>query len=236
MERKMILTHGDYLRLRSRGGLVVVAGPMCAGKSTVLADIVFFAANTDTIFNRHLLCCPETDTRTKDVLNPREDSRKYSIRKFKSLSEIVNVVERETDHPYGIVLVDESHFPNSDEVISMVASLLRIRPRMLLVLGMLNQRADGKYWPVYRDLVTIFRLNHEDGNLILLTARCDVDDKTCPTPATHTYFEGKLPADGICPGASLYHPMCEAHWRMAQKLGWSPETGFSVANVISIGR
>ena len=226
MERNMVLTHTDYLSMKKKGGLVVVVGPMCAGKSTVLADIVFFAANTDTIFNHYLLVCPNVDTRTQDVMNPREDDRCYAIRKVSDPSEIIRLAQAENDPPYSILIIDEAHFFDSDQLVKMVRALRGPNPHMLIVLGMLDRRADGKFWPVYRDMVTHFRLNVLDGNLIILAASCDVDGRTCVIPATHTYFEGDLPVNGICPGASLYHPMCETHWELAQKLGWSPKDGF----------
>jgi len=208
MERQVMLTYADYSKMKSRGGLVVVAGPMCGGKSTLLADVIHYAANADSIHNRFLLVCPEIDSRTDRVLYLRNDSRSYAIKKMKSPAEIMNLINAEDDPQYSLLVVDEAHFFDSVQLSDMVRDLQEIHPRLLVVLGMLDRRADGKFWPAFRDLVTQFRLNVMDGNLIMLTASCDVDRRTCVIPATHTYFEGVLPPDGISPGADRYHPMC----------------------------
>ena len=105
----------------NRARLVVIHGPMFAGKTT---EILARVASARARGERVLVIKPERDTRYAADEVVTHTGERIPARNARSAADIVAIVEREADAP-ALVVIDEVHFFAADAVAPIESLLAR---------------------------------------------------------------------------------------------------------------
>jgi thymidine kinase len=138
---------------KKRGKLILISGPMYAGKSRRLITIYNELIEDD---KRAIAVAPKADDRTKDI----QSRAGMSIPTIK-VDSLLDIEKEIKEHDY--IFIDEFHFFN-DELISIVKKLLK--RKKTLVLSGLDKDFKGVNFEAYDKLKEM--ADHE----IMMTAIC----------------------------------------------------------------
>ena len=170
--------------------LVVIFGPMFAGKSTKLIELA-----SEHSAEKHLVFKHQRDqARSADMLSSHEKELhgRVPARPINSLWQIIEYIEPDTKW----VFVDETQFFDGAEMVFFVERFQEKFANVNFVFAGLDLKFTGEPWEAMRYLIGKATETYQ---IWSTCARCN-------QAATHTHLKGEVESIG---GAELYEPRCK---------------------------
>ena len=188
--------------------ITLIAGPMCAGKSAELIEMITRLERA----NRKYICFrPESSKRKNDdTAHITSRSKELSVKADFLKNEFdANKMTKTIDN-YDVFIFDEIHFLDLNSIKNFVQKCIETHKKKEIIFAGLDMDFQGEKFEQFEYISTIAQ------EKILLTADCSVKD--CENEATHSAKIGGNHKQKLEAGAGMYKACCYPHWKFLNRL------------------
>ena len=180
------------------GNIVVITGPMFAGKTTKLLSIY---DELQIKGEKNILIKPKLDNRFSVDNVVTHDKKSSSAFSVNEIDEILSIIDKENPDN---VFIDEIIFFKSD----IVNFLINKSNKINFFVSGLNQTSEGKPFPFIDKQKNFGDLLVYADEIIILNAKCVVCGKSANRTFKKTNSGNEIEIGGI----EKYEPRCNKHW------------------------
>ena len=206
--KKMLLKTNEELKEASLLRITTICGPMFAGKSGELINIV---AQAESNGLRYVCYRPADSSRTNDDAKVIKSRSKKITAEAKSLKQSFKIEDLGNFDNMDKIIFDEIHFFDKQSIVNFIETCQQRQKKLDIIFAGLDMDFTGK------EFEQTSYVNSISDTTIKLKARCSC--KECINKATHSAkISGDLTQQLQAASEDMYKAFCKEHWHEANQM------------------